>query len=164
MPLFGFKKDKQHEQNHIQATAEMAKGTMPANRNAKNKVSRKPKTEKPAKVSKELVTKDAVSDKTVSALPVGSFSSTTDVIIRPRITEKSGILSQSGVYTFEVAKGANKQSIAKAVKALYKVTPVKIAVLNFPARLVFRRGKKGSVSGFRKAIVTVKKGDKIDFV
>jgi large subunit ribosomal protein L23 len=150
MPLFGFKKDKQHEQNHIQATAEMAKGTMPANRNAKNKVSRKPKTEKPAKVSKELVTKDAVSDKTVSALPVGSFSSTTDVIIRPRITEKSGILSQSGVYTFEVAKGAN--------------TPVKIAVLNFPARLVFRRGKKGSVSGFRKAIVTVKKGDKIDFV
>jgi large subunit ribosomal protein L23 len=73
-------------------------------------------------------------------------------------------LSQSGVYTFEVGREANKQSISKAVKALYKVIPVKIAVLNSPAKNVFVKGRRGKVSGFRKAMVTLKKGDKIDFV
>ncbi len=99
------------------------------------------------------------------ALPTGSFSGTmAGVIIRPRITEKSGLLSQTGVYTFEVVRGADKQSIGKAVKALYKVTPVKVAVLNSPAKKVFLRGRKGTVSGFRKALVTLKQGEKIDFV
>ena len=86
------------------------------------------------------------------------------VILRPRITEKSGILSQGGVYTFEVAKGANKPTIAQAVKALYKVTPVKVTVINLPSRNVVVRGKRGVQSGMRKAVVTLKKGDKIDFV
>src|ERR1039457_2159071 len=52
-----------------------------------------------------------------------------DIIIRPRITEKSGIMSdpqagESAVYTFEVRKNANKPMIAQAIKALYKVTPM----------------------------------------
>jgi large subunit ribosomal protein L23 len=89
---------------------------------------------------------------------------TASVILRPRITEKSGVLSQTGVYTFEVTKGANKNSVALAVKALYKVTPVKVAMLNNPARNVFIRGRRGVVPGVRKAMVTLKKGDKIDFV
>jgi len=94
----------------------------------------------------------------------GSTSTNTSIIIRPRITEKSGILSQGGVYTFEVARGANKPSIAAAVKALYKVTPIKVTVSNLPARNVVVRGKRGVQSGMRKAVVTLKKGDKIDFV
>lgn len=93
----------------------------------------------------------------------GNFSSAA-VILRPRITEKSGVLSQTGVYTFEVTKGANKNSVASAVKALYKVIPVKVAMLNNPARNVFVRGRRGVVPGVRKALVTLKKGDKIDFV
>ena len=88
----------------------------------------------------------------------------TDIIIRPRITEKSGLLSQGGVYTFEVTKNANKQSISAAIKAMYKVTPVKVAIVNLPARNVFVRGRKGRTSGVRKAVVTVKKGEKIDFI
>lgn len=86
------------------------------------------------------------------------------VIIKPHVTEKSGILSQGGVYTFEVKKNANKNVIGKAIAALYKVTPVKIAVTNIPSKSIFHRGKIGTVSGIRKAIVTLKKGDKIDFV
>ena len=50
------------------------------------------------------------------------------------------------------------------MKHLYKVTPVKIAITNLPAKEVWARGKWGMVSGIRKAVVTVKKGDKIDFV
>src|ERR1035437_4119246 len=54
-----------------------------------------------------------------------------DIIIRPRITEKSGIMSEnSSVYTFEVRKNANKPMIAQAIKALYKVTPMKVRIIN----------------------------------
>jgi len=91
-------------------------------------------------------------------------SSDASSILRPRITEKSGILSQGGVYTFEVAKGATKQDVRQAIRALYKVVPVKVTVINTATRNVFVRGRKGTVPGFRKALVTVKKGDKIDFV
>ncbi len=86
------------------------------------------------------------------------------VIIHPHVTEKSGVLSQGGVYTFVVTKKANKQQITQAIKGLYKVTPVKIAVANMPTKNIFVRGRKGTVAGLRKAIVTLKKGDKIDFV
>jgi len=85
-------------------------------------------------------------------------------IIRPHITEKSGLLSQNGIYTFVINAKANKDSVAKAVKSLFKVTPVRIAITNNPAKKVFVRGKRGTVSGIRKAVVTLKKGDKIDFV
>lgn len=97
------------------------------------------------------------------AAPVATMAPSA-AIIRPRVTEKSGILSQSGVYTFEVAKGFNKNEISRAVTALYKVVPVKVAVINTPGRRVFVKGRKGSVSGIRKALVTLKKGDKIEFV
>ncbi|MFA6315174.1 MAG: 50S ribosomal protein L23 [Candidatus Paceibacterota bacterium] len=86
------------------------------------------------------------------------------VVIRPRITEKSGILSQSNVYTFEVTKNANKGSIMKAISTLYKVVPTKVAIINTPRRNVFVKGRKGTVAGIKKAVITLKKGDKIDFV
>lgn len=85
-------------------------------------------------------------------------------IIKPHITEKSGIQSQGGVYTFIVSDKANKEMIGKAIFSIYKIHPAKVAIVNLPPKLVFRRGKKGRVSGVRKAIITVKKGDKIDFV
>ena len=97
----------------------------------------------------------------VSAQAVGSAA---HAIIRPRITEKSGLLSQGGVYTFEISISANKHTVARAITTLYKVTPVKVSIINRKAKQVFIRGKKGRVPAVRKAMVTVKKGDKIDFV
>lgn len=89
-----------------------------------------------------------------------------DIIIKkPRITEKSGIQAEAlGVYTFEVTEKANKKNIAKAVKELYKVTPVKVNIINLPAKIVFTRGKSGRKAGVKKAVVYLKKGDKIEFV
>jgi len=87
------------------------------------------------------------------------------IIKKPRITEKSGIQAETlGIYTFEVTTKANKKSIAKAVKELYKVTPVKVNIINLPAKVIFSRGKTGRRSGVKKAIVYLKKGDKIEFV
>jgi large subunit ribosomal protein L23 len=86
-----------------------------------------------------------------------------DVIIRPRITEKSGIMAEShNVYTFEVSKNSTKDSVGKAIKNLYKVTPVKVRVVNLPAKKVLVRGRKGPQNAVRKALVFLKKGDKID--
>jgi large subunit ribosomal protein L23 len=166
MPLFGFRTDKKHAQSHVQAEANLAKASSVAGKKGgtPQKGARRSSSVKPEKVARALVTKDAAAAKSGAALPAGVFSSVTDSIIRPRITEKSGLLSQTGVYTFEVGRSANKHSIAKAVKALYKVTPVKVAVMNAPTKKVFLRGKKGRVAGFRKALVTLKAGDKIDFV
>jgi large subunit ribosomal protein L23 len=87
------------------------------------------------------------------------------IIKRPRITEKSGIQAEtSGIYTFEVTAEANKKNVAKAVKEIYKVTPVKVNITNLPAKKVFSRGKNGRTSGVKKAVVYLKKGDKIEFV
>jgi large subunit ribosomal protein L23 len=90
-----------------------------------------------------------------------------DIIIRPRITEKSGIASdpadgQAAVYTFEVRKNANKPMIAQVIKALYKVTPMKVRIVNLPAKRVFVRGKRGTSNAVKKAMVYLKKGEKIN--
>jgi large subunit ribosomal protein L23 len=90
-----------------------------------------------------------------------------DIIIRPRITEKSGIMSEpqddrAAVYTFEVRKNANKPMIAQAIKALYKVTPMKVRIVNLPAKRVLVRGKRGTSNGVKKAMIYLKKGEKIN--
>ena len=85
-------------------------------------------------------------------------------IIRPRITEKSGVMSENlSIYTFEVTKEATKRTIARDIKATYKVTPLKIRTINLPKRNVVVRGKRGVQSGVKKALVYLKKGDKIEF-
>lgn len=68
------------------------------------------------------------------------------------------------VYTFDVEKGANKTEIKKAIFALYKVKPVRVNVLPVPKKSTFSKGIVGSKSGGRKALVYLKKGDKIEFV
>jgi len=84
-------------------------------------------------------------------------------IIRPRITEKAGIMSESlNVYTFEVSKNSTKDTIAHEIKTLYSVTPLKIRIVNLPARAVVVRGKRGTQSAVKKALVYLKKGDKIN--
>jgi large subunit ribosomal protein L23 len=87
------------------------------------------------------------------------------VIKKPRITEKAGIKSESqNVYTFEVLRGSGKKDIAEAIKQIYKVTPIKINIVNLPAKNVSRGGKKGVKQAVKKALVFLKKGDKIAFI
>lgn len=112
----------------------------------------------------ETAAKTVKAERSVAAPSSVTVGTHADSIIRPRVTEKSGLLSQGGVYTFEISTNANKNSVASAVKALYKVSPVKVAIINTPSKNVFVRGRRGVVPGARKAMVTLKKGDKIDFV
>ncbi|MEI6528321.1 MAG: 50S ribosomal protein L23 [bacterium] len=99
-----------------------------------------------------------------SVINSGSFDAGA-IIKKPRITEKSGIKAESeGVYTFEITAVATKKTVAKAIKELYKVDAVKVNITKLPSKKVFAKGKKGSMSGVKKAVVFLKKGDKIAFI
>ncbi len=87
-----------------------------------------------------------------------------DVIKNPRITEKASFAQEQNVYTFDILEGANKTEIKKAIFALYNVKPIRVNVLPVPKKNVFSRGKAGVKGGGRKALVYLKKGDKIEFV
>lgn len=91
-----------------------------------------------------------------------------DIILKTiknqRVTEKVSNLLEQNVYTFNVAKSANKKEVKKAIFSLYKVTPVKINILPIPYKTIMSKGKKGVRGGGKKAIVYLKKGDKIEFI
>jgi len=80
-----------------------------------------------------------------------------------RITEKSAIASEKGIYTFNVMPEANKNEVKKAIKMLYGVTPVKVSITQITSKIVNRRGVVGSKQGGKKAVVYLKKGEKITF-
>lgn len=92
--------------------------------------------------------------------------SVTSVIVKPRITEKAAVLTDKNVYTFEIRKGATKFDVRDAIKALYKVTPVRIHIVNRQPRhsMSRSRGRDMMVHGLRKAYVYLKKGDRIELV
>lgn len=85
------------------------------------------------------------------------------ILLRPIISEKAMKLASLGEYTFEVAKGANKEQIKKAVQDKFKVDVIKVAVLNTKGEIKMQRRVRRSYrsKGFKKAIVTVKKGQVI---
>ncbi|MHB1118202.1 MAG: 50S ribosomal protein L23 [Minisyncoccota bacterium] len=85
-------------------------------------------------------------------------------LVRPHITEKAALLAEKGTYVFVVAPDTNKIEVAKAVTTLYGVTPVKVNIVNLPDTNVFVRNRRGVKAGVRKALVTLKKGDKIELI
>ena len=120
----------------------------------------KNKTEK-----KEVKVEKAVKAvKPVSLTPHVVSAEAAHVIIRPHITEKTGMLSQTGVYTFEVVKGAGAKEISNAIQALYKVVPVKVSVTKIRSKNRSLRGIPGKTATGKKAYVYLKKGDKIEFI
>lgn len=85
------------------------------------------------------------------------------IIKKPWITEKSGLGNLVGKYVFMVQSGATKPEIRKAIKEIYKVDVVNVNVVNRPAKQKkFRGGPSSMRGGYRKAIVTLKDGQKID--
>lgn len=86
-----------------------------------------------------------------------------EIIVRPVITEHSYDGMAIGIYTFEVNKNANKIEIAKAVEELFKVTVVKVnTAMVKPKPKRFRYTQVGHTKPWKKAMVTLKEGDKIE--
>lgn len=84
------------------------------------------------------------------------------ILIAPLITEKSLDKTADSVYTFKITKSANKKEVKKAVEEIFKVEVEKVNILNLPAKTRTRGRIRGKKSGFKKAIVQLKKGQKIE--
>ena len=85
-----------------------------------------------------------------------------DTIISPNITEKATSLSEFNKVVFTVHKGSNKKSIKKSIEKIFKVNVIKINTINQRGKSKLVKGKKSKKAGFKKAIVTLKKGQSID--
>lgn len=88
----------------------------------------------------------------------------TDIFLikKPLITEKATDLSASGKYVFIVKRSATKKEVEKALREIYRVDAVKVNIVNLPGKPKRFRGIKSHKAGVKKAVVTLKQGQKID--
>ena len=85
-----------------------------------------------------------------------------DIIIRPVVTEKTTEMIENNKYVFQVNKYANKDMVKRAVKEIFKVTPVRVNVMKVRGKSKRVRYHYGYTPAWKKAIVTLKAGDKIE--
>ena len=85
-----------------------------------------------------------------------------DKILSPILTEKSTNLSEQNKIIFKVPRTANKTNLKKNIEKIFKVNVTKINIVNKQNRTVVKRGRKVNLQGYKKAIITLKKGQSID--
>tara|TARA_B110000444_G_scaffold242463_1_gene259796 strand:+ start:53 stop:346 length:294 start_codon:yes stop_codon:yes gene_type:complete len=85
-----------------------------------------------------------------------------DKILSPIVTEKSTNLSEQNKVVFKVPTTSNKKNLKKNIEKIFKVNVTKINIVNKQNRTKVTRGKKVKVQGYKKAIITLKKGQSID--
>ena len=85
-----------------------------------------------------------------------------DKILSPVLTEKSTTLSEQNKIVFKVPNNSNKLILKKNIEKIFKVNVTKINIINKQSRKKITRGKKIKVKGYKKAIITLKKGQSID--
>ena len=86
-----------------------------------------------------------------------------EILIRPIITEKATNFSAFGKYLFEVSPKANKVAIKKAIESLYKVVPINVNTIKVKGKKIRYGKSQGRTKNWKKAIITLKKGQKIEF-
>ena len=85
-----------------------------------------------------------------------------DSIKSPVITEKATSLSEQNKVIFKVHENASKESIKKNIEKIFKVKVLKVNTINKKPKTKMVRGKLGIKKGFKKAVITLKKGQSID--
>ena len=85
-----------------------------------------------------------------------------DTIISPNVTEKSTSLSEFNKIVFKVDQNANKKTIKKNIEKIFKVNVIKINTVNMKRKVKLVKNKKSFKPGYKKAIITLKKGQSID--
>jgi len=85
-----------------------------------------------------------------------------DKIISPLVTEKSTNLSEQNKIVFKIPSSSNKTSLKKNIEKIFKVNVTKINIINKKSRKKIKQGKKVKIQGYKKAIITLKKGQSID--
>ena len=149
MALLDFLKNKED--------AEKAKEVKkPVKKTAKASVAKPKKVEPKAEVKK--------SEPDFVKVTVGKGKFSYDAIKKPHISEKASYLSEKDQYIFEVSPNYNKHEIAKSVEGIYGVNVLSVNIVKIPAK----KRRLGKTEGFRKAykkaIVTIKNGQKIEIL
>ena len=85
-----------------------------------------------------------------------------DKIISPIVTEKSTNLSELNKIVFKVPLKANKKNLKTSLEKIFKVSVTKVNIVNKKNRIKTTKGKKIKIKGYKKAIITLKKGQNID--
>ena len=85
-----------------------------------------------------------------------------DTIISPNITEKATSMSEFNKIVFRVHKNASKNLIKKSIEKIFKVKVIKINTINLKGKTKIVKNKKAFKPGYKKAIITLKKGQSID--
>ncbi len=85
-----------------------------------------------------------------------------DKVLHPVVTEKSTNLSEQNKIVFKVPQKSNKQILKKSIEKIFKVNVVKVNIINKQNRQKISRGRKIKLKGYKKAIITLKKGQSID--
>ena len=85
-----------------------------------------------------------------------------DKIISPFVTDQYTNLSEQNKIVFKVPSSANKKNLKKNIEKIFKVNVTKVNIINKQNRTKLTRGRKVKVSGYKKAIITLKKGQSID--
>ncbi len=85
-----------------------------------------------------------------------------DSIRQPMLSEKSTILSEQNKTVFKVHKKATKKIIKKNIEKIFKVNVVKVNIINKKSKTKIKQGRLSTKTGYKKAIVTLKKGQSID--
>ena len=87
---------------------------------------------------------------------------TYDKILSPIVTEKSTNLSEQNKIVFKIPNSSNKKIIKTSIEKIFKVNVTKVNIINKQTRNKVSRGRKVKVKGYKKAIITLKKGQTID--
>jgi large subunit ribosomal protein L23 len=85
-----------------------------------------------------------------------------DKILSPIVTEKSTSLSEQNKVVFRVPNSSNKLILKKNIEKIFKVNVTKINIIKKQSKNKFTRGRKVKIKGYKKAIITLKKGQSID--
>ena len=85
-----------------------------------------------------------------------------DKILTPLVTEKTTNLSEQNKIVFKVPNSSNKKILKKNIEKIFKVKVTKVNIVNKKNREKISRGKKIKIKGYKKAIITLKKGQSID--
>jgi large subunit ribosomal protein L23 len=88
---------------------------------------------------------------------------TYEVLRRPIISEKMTALKEQNRYAFEIAKGASKRQVKEAVEAAFKVDVIKVNIINVPGKMRRFGRRQVMTPGWKKAVVTLVPGQKIEF-
>jgi large subunit ribosomal protein L23 len=84
------------------------------------------------------------------------------VLIEPWVTENTTAMLEINKYVFKIAPKASKKEVKNAIEGLYKVKVTAVNTINIPRKFKVQGRTQGWRTGFKKAIVTLKEGDKIE--